>query len=122
MHFRVVQVTKSLQDPLENAARVCRNVQFDTICAFLILICALLTAHLSVGANSAPLGLPAGFWGRERRGKGRGKENERGKKLGGEKRKREEGKEKGIKERRGEKKGKERKGRREGEGRNFVQL
>jgi len=122
MHFRVVQVTKSLQDPLENAARVCHNVQFDTICAFLILICVLLTAHLSVGANSAPLGLPAGFWGRESREKGgerKRKEKETGRGKG---RKREEGKEKGIKERRGEKKGKKRKGRREGEGRNFVQL
>ena len=82
----------------------------------------VLTAHLSVGANSAPLGLPAGFWGRESREKGgerKRKEKETGRGKG---RKREEGKEKGIKERRGEKKGKKRKGRREGEGRNFVQL
>jgi len=78
------------------AVMVCPNVQFYTKCAVLILICALLTAHLSAGADCAPLSLLAGFWGgEEKAGKGKGrkvegeKEEKRGEKMG--KRQREEG-------------------------------
>ena len=91
---------------------------FYTECAVPVLISAVLTAHLSVGANSAPPGLLAGFWGGRRRGKGIGKKpgGER-KEKGGEERGRDKGKERGK-----QGKGKERKGRTEEEGRNFVQL
>jgi len=91
------------------AVMVCPNVQFYTKCAVLILICALLTAHLSAGADCAPLSLLAGFWGGEEKGgKAReGKWKEKRKKREGRKWEKDKGK-KGEKRRR--------------KGRNFVQL
>jgi len=83
------------------AVMVCPNVQFYTKCAVLILICVLLTAHLSAGADCAPLSLLAGFWGGEEkagkgkesgRRKGRKKRGENGKKTKGRRGKRGEGK------------------------------
>jgi len=48
-------------------------VQFCTKSPVLILICAVLTAHLPGRAiNNAPPGLLAGFFGGRRRGKGGG--------------------------------------------------
>jgi len=45
---------------------------------FVVLICAVLTAHLSGGANSAPQASRLDFGDRERKGKdsGRGKKGE----------------------------------------------
>ena len=82
-------------------------------CVVLILVCAVLTAHLSVRANSAPQSSRLDFGDRERKGEdsGRGKKGKRR----GEKRE-------GTKGRRRENKGKEKKGKREGEWRNVVQL
>jgi len=90
--------------------RVCPNVQIYTKCAVLILICAVLTAYLSGGANSAPQASRLDFGDRERKGKDSG----RGKKGKGRR-----GKGEGTKGRR-DKKGNEKKGKTEG--RNFVQL
>jgi len=78
-------------------------VLFYTECAVPVLISAVLTAHLSVGANSAPPGLLAGFWGGEEKGKRDRKETGRGNKGKGR-----GGKRKG--QRKGEGKTRERKG------------
>jgi len=72
---------------------------------------AVLTAHLSGGANTAPPSLWLDF-GEE----GEGEKGGKGKGEGGEERERRKIKREGEEERR------ERKERREGEGRNFVQL
>ena len=65
-------------------SRVCRNVLFHTRCAVLVLICAVLTAHLCTvtiyssamlrpepagEASSAPPDLLVGFLGEKRRRK-----------------------------------------------------
>ena len=84
-----------------NYIRVCHNVQFYTKCAVLILICAVLTAHLSRGANSARPRLLAGFWGGEKVKKQ--EKGKRGRKVGGE-----------NEDKKGGGKGKETKGRRSG--------
>jgi len=82
-------------------------------CAVLILVCAVLTAHLSGRANSAPQASRRDFGDRERKGKDSGREK---------KSKGRRGKGEGTKGRRRENKGKEKKGKRAGEGRNVVQL
>ena len=61
-------------------------MQFDTKCAVLVVISAVLTAHLSGRASSAPPDLLVGFWGvgegekgreREVKESGKGKERKR---------------------------------------------
>jgi len=82
-------------------------------CAVLILLCAVLTAHLSGEANSAPQASRRDFGERKRKGEDSGRV-----KKGKERR----GKGEGTKGRKRRNKGKEKKGKREGKGRNFVQL
>jgi len=80
-------------------------VQIYTKCAVLILICAVLTADLSGGANSAPQASRLDFGDRERKGKDSG----RGKKGKGRR-----GKGEGQREGEGIKREMTRKGRRKG--------
>ena len=102
---KVIGLYIHAQTPREHHARVCPNLQFYTKCVVLILMRAVLTAHLSGGANTAPPSLWLDFGeGRGRKGKGSGREREgrrRGK--GEEKNKKRRGKKKEGKGKRGEK-------------------
>ena len=91
---------------------VCRNVQFYvTKCAVIciVLFCAVLTAHLSVGSNRPP----GWILGREKEGEKEGSRRGKGRKRDGRKGGREQRKKEG--------KGKEKKLEEE-TGKNFVQL
>ena len=52
------------QSAVNRAPRVCPNVHFCTKCTARILTYAVLTAYLSGGANSAPIGLLYVGWSR----------------------------------------------------------
>ena len=91
---KVIGLYIHAQTPREHHARVCPNLQFHTKCVVLVLMRAVLTAHLSGGANTAPQafgwileregeGEKGGKWkGRKGKWKGKGKEKEERKRRG----------------------------------------